>query len=40
MAQANEITALRFAALTNHIMALGFSKERYEVLTDEVKWTC
>ena len=37
MAQVNEITALRFAALTNHIMALGFSKERYEVLTDEVK---
>ena len=37
MAQANEITALRFAALTNYIMALEFSKERYEVLTDEVK---
>ena len=37
MAQVNEITASRFAALTNHIMALGFSKERYEVLTDEVK---
>ena len=37
MAQVNEIAALGFAALTNQIMALGFSKERYEVLTDEVK---
>ena len=37
MAQVNEIVALGFAALTNQIMALDFSKERYEVLTDEVK---
>ena len=39
-AQAIGIAALGFAALTNHIVALGFSKERYEVSADGVKWTC
>ena len=36
-AQAIGIAALGFAALTNNIVALGFSKERYEVSADGVK---
>ena len=36
-AQAIGIAALGFAALTNHIVALGFSKERYEVSADGVE---
>ena len=36
-AQAIGIAALGFATLTNHIVALGFSKERCEVIADGVK---